>query len=223
MRTVYHKNPPTRLGKKLNNEHHDEGCGHGSDEGCAYDAMPNDNLYAYIDRPNVVALNADHQGSVVIKAWNNRLDESEYLESDSDDQLIIRIPFTGSVRLRSLLIKSGPLNQTPEKIALFANQPSLDFDDVADKTPTQEFEIAQSRDVGEYSLKTAKFSNVSSLTLYCPASQGADATKIYYVGFLGHWSERKDNPVITVYETQANLADHEKIQGMDGTFSAPQH
>lgn len=71
----------------------------------------------------------------------------------------------------------------------FANQPSLDFDDVADKTPTQEFEIAQSRDVGEYSLKTAKFSNVSSLTLYCPASQGADATKIYYVGFLGHWSE----------------------------------
>jgi hypothetical protein len=35
----------------------------------------------------------------------------------------------------------------------FANQPSLDFEDVFDKTPTQEFEIAQSRDVGEYSVK----------------------------------------------------------------------
>lgn len=57
--------------------HHEEGCGHGSHEGCAYDAMPNDNLYAYIDRPNVVALNADHEGSVVIKTWNNRLDELE--------------------------------------------------------------------------------------------------------------------------------------------------
>lgn len=34
--------------------------------------------------------------------------------------------------------------------------------------------------------------------------------------------KRKNNPVITVYETQANLADHEKIQGMDGSFSAPQ-
>lgn len=35
----------------------------------------------------------------------------------------------------------------------FANQPSLDFDDIVDKTPTQEFEIAQSRDVGEYAVK----------------------------------------------------------------------
>lgn len=31
---------------------------------------------------------------------------------------IIRIPFTGSVRLRSLLLKSGPGDQTPSKIAL---------------------------------------------------------------------------------------------------------
>jgi hypothetical protein len=34
--------------------------------------------------------------------------------------------------------------------------------------------------------------------------------------------QRKNNPVITVYETQANIADHPKIQGMDGTFNAPQ-
>lgn len=34
--------------------------------------------------------------------------------------------------------------------------------------------------------------------------------------------QRKSNPVITVYEAQANLADHKKIQGTDGAFSAPQ-
>lgn len=34
--------------------------------------------------------------------------------------------------------------------------------------------------------------------------------------------QRKGNPVITVYEAQANLADHEKIQGTDGTFNTPQ-
>ena len=34
--------------------------------------------------------------------------------------------------------------------------------------------------------------------------------------------QRKTEPVITVYEAQANLADHEKIQGMDGNYSLPQ-
>jgi hypothetical protein len=31
--------------------------------------------------------------------------------------------------------------------------------------------------------------------------------------------QRKREPVITVYETQANLADHEKIQGTDSGMS----
>ena len=91
--------------------------------------------------------------------------------------------------------------------------------------------------------RAAKFSNLSSITIFIPASQGAENTRIYYVGFLGSWTEvsqyfiylffffrkfsslfqRKNKPIITVYETQANLADHEKIQGLDGTFSAPGH
>lgn len=32
----------------------------------------------------------------------------------------------------------------------FPNEPSLDFDDVSDKTPAQEFEVAVGREVGEY-------------------------------------------------------------------------
>ena len=32
--------------------------------------------------------------------------------------------------------------------------------------------------------------------------------------------QRKTEPVITVYETQANLADHEKIPGTEGNLSA---
>jgi len=132
------------------------------------------------------------------------------------------VPFTGSVKLRALHLKSGPTDQTPTKVALFSNEGNLDFDDVTDKIPTQEFDVAQGREVGEYVVKAAKFSNLSSITLFFPAAQGADNTQIYYVGFLGQWSERKSNPVITVYEAQANLADHEKIQGMDGTSSTPQ-
>ncbi|KAH7919369.1 DUF1000-domain-containing protein [Leucogyrophana mollusca] len=185
------------------------------------DVGPNDNLFPHIDRDNVVALNSSGSGPEVIKSWDQRNSEV-FLESDADDQLILRIPFTGSVKLRALILKAGPTNQTPNKVALFANQQSLDFSDVADRKATQEFEVVQTADACEYAVKAAKFSNISSLALFFPSAQGADTTRIYYVGLLGHWSERKANPVITVYETQANIADHEKIQGTDGAFSSPQ-
>ncbi|EGN99037.1 hypothetical protein SERLA73DRAFT_181814 [Serpula lacrymans var. lacrymans S7.3] len=205
--------------------HHHDNCsheGHDHDHSSSDSTGPNDNLFTHIDRSNVVALNAGGQGSEIIKPWDKRLDEEVFLESDSDDQLILRVPFTGAVRLRSLLLKTGPGDQTPTKVALFANEQSLDFDDVNDKSPTQEFDIAQGREVGEYAVKTAKFSTLSGITLFFPAAQGADNTRIYFVGFLGHWSERKNNPFITVYEAQANLADHEKIQGTEGNFSTSQ-
>ncbi|KAJ7202885.1 DUF1000-domain-containing protein [Mycena pura] len=205
---------------------HDSHCGHEStDHDHDHDSAdlgPKDNLFSQIDRDNVVALNAVGQGSTIIKPWHSRLDEEKFVESDADDQMIIRIPFTSSVKLRSLLIKAGPADQTPSRVAVFSNENNFDFGDIADKTPTQEFMIAQGREVGEYALRTAKFSNVSSVSLFFPASQGADTTKIYYIGFLGHWTEHKSSAVITVYETQANLADHEKIQGTDGGLSSPQ-
>ncbi|KAG6911690.1 hypothetical protein DXG01_007940 [Tephrocybe rancida] len=210
----------------MNHHSHDHGsCGdeshdHDHDHDTS-DLGPQDNLYIHIDRPNVAALNTNGSGQEVIKPWHQRLDESVSIESDADDQIIIRIPFTGSVRLRSLLLKTGPTDQTPSQVHLYANAANLDFDDVVSRKPTQEFAVAQGREVGEYAVKTTQFSNISSLTLFFPASQGADTTQLYYVGLLGHWTERKNNPVITVYETQANIADHPKIQGMDGAFSKP--
>ncbi|KXN84565.1 PITH domain-containing protein P35G2.02 [Leucoagaricus sp. SymC.cos] len=200
---------------------HNESHNHDHDHDTG-DLGPQDSLYIHIDRPNVVALNAVQKGHVVIKPWDKRLDEGEALESDADDQMIIRVPFTGSVRLRSVLLKTGPGDKTPRKVKLFANEENMDFDDTGDRAPTQEFDVAPGREVGEYAVKTVKFSNVSSLTLYFPEGQGADTIQIYYLGFLGHWTERKNNPVITVYEAQANPADHSRIQGTDGNFSTPQ-
>lgn len=41
------------------------------------DLGPQDNLYTYIDRQNVVALNiGDYQSSSIIKPWHQRMDES---------------------------------------------------------------------------------------------------------------------------------------------------
>jgi hypothetical protein len=140
------------------------------------------------------------------------------------DTRILRVPFTGSVKLRALLLKAGPGDKTPAKVSLvcravdytgarpdarlqFANENTIDFEDVADKTPTQEFDVPQGREVGEYQVRylphsflllessfngfsrTAKFTNISCITVFFPASQGADETRVYYLGFLGQWNE----------------------------------
>jgi hypothetical protein len=75
------------------------------------------------------------------------------------------------VKLRSVLIKAGPGGQTPSNVALvclfhplyflgcaltstqFANEDTLDFNDVADRKATQEFAIVQSREIGDYAVK----------------------------------------------------------------------
>ncbi|KAI0926421.1 hypothetical protein AcW1_008601 [Taiwanofungus camphoratus] len=203
---------------------YDEGHSHGHHHDIPEAQGHRDNLFSHIDRDNVVALNVQSpgKGPEVIKPWHERQDETAYLESDADDQIIVRVPFVGSIKLRAVLLKSGPGDQTPSKVAVYNNMENLDFSNIADLKPAQEFEVAQGREVGEYHVLPAKFPNVTSITLFFPASQGADTTRIYYIGFLGQWSERKNAPVITVYEAQPNLADHEKIQGMSGNFSMPE-
>jgi len=193
---------------------HDHDHDHGSN-----DAQPN-SLYDRVDHPNVVASNGTEPDfPKVIKPWHMRMDETISLESEVDGELIVRIPFTGSVKLRSILLKTGPGEETPTKVCIYASEEILDFDSVRDKKPTQEFDIPQSRDVGEYSVKPAKFSDVRCLTLFFPAAQGADNVRIYFIGFLGEWREIKDRRTAIIYEAQANPADHEKIKGLDGASS----
>jgi len=206
---------------------HDEHGDHGNDHGHDHDhdhggsSGPAGNLYEQIDHPNVVALNAQAPANIC-KPWHERMDNNVALESDADDQLIIRIPFTASVKLKAILMRSGPGDETPQKIQVFANEESLDFDDISSRKCIQEFDIPQSSEVGEYAVKPAKFSSVRSLTIFIPASQGADSVRVSYLGFVGSWTEMRSGPVIAVYEANANLADHEKIRGTEGNFNQTQ-
>lgn len=56
---------------------HDESDHHDHQHGLPEDIGHRDNLYARIDRANVVALNAEdpEMGPAVIKPWDQRLDE----------------------------------------------------------------------------------------------------------------------------------------------------
>ena len=51
----------------------------------------------------------------VIKAWNEREDTTRYVDSGVDDQLVIHVPFSQRVRLRSVLLKLGAVFRARKK------------------------------------------------------------------------------------------------------------
>ena len=64
--------------------HHGQGCAHENHdhEHDNQDVGPKDNLFPYIDRTHVVALNATVPGSGVIKPWNERTSEDVVWDSN---------------------------------------------------------------------------------------------------------------------------------------------
>lgn len=59
----------------------------------------------------------------------------------------------------------------------------------------------------------AKFNNVRSLTIFFPSNfDDSDETRVDYIGLKGEWQEMKEDPIITVYELNANPADHPKTK-----------
>jgi len=108
----------------------------------------------------------------------------------------MRVPFTGSVKLRALLLKAGPGDKTPVKVSLvcetigyarverntrlqFANENNIDFDDIADRTPTQEFDVPQGREVGEYQVRYVSHTEVRCLDQVSWGSPGLQNLRIF--------------------------------------------
>ncbi|KAL1914760.1 uncharacterized protein VTP21DRAFT_8018 [Calcarisporiella thermophila] len=198
---------------------HDEHHSHSHDhDHIPDDAGAKDNLYGRIDREHVSCLNEAVPGSgkKVIKPWHERMDNEQFVESDSDEQLIFFIPFTGNVKLRSICIRAGPGEAAPSKMKAFINREDVDFDVADTYDPVQEWELVQNTDeVAEYPTRLTKFTSVRNLTLYFPENFGADATRVLFIGLRGEWSEIKKDPIITIYEAQANPADHKTPAGED--------
>ena len=101
-------------------EHQHGACGCGSHADDAHQ-LPGegvqDVLLGCIDHAGVEVLNERVRGSGarLLRAYDAREDESQCCESDVDEQLLLRIPFTGPVKLRALLLKSGPGDETPSE------------------------------------------------------------------------------------------------------------
>ncbi|XP_059049776.1 PITH domain-containing protein GA19395 [Achroia grisella] len=190
---------------------------HDHDHSNSEDIGINYNLYEKIDKENLQCLNetVDGSGKTVFKSWERRLDLTEFVESDADEELLFNIPFTGNVKLKGIRIASEDNESHPDKLRLYKNKPNMTFDDVS-MEPDQVFDLQKDCEgLLEYNPKIVTFSSVSHLTMHFPSNYGAENTKIYYIGLKGEWSPgHKHGVTICTYEARPNLDDH-KLKHLD--------
>ncbi|KAI5290310.1 hypothetical protein KEM54_001881, partial [Ascosphaera aggregata] len=185
------------------------------------------NLHRYIDFDRVVTLNESVAGSgqaVIKKTWDQRFDEEPSLDSDVDEQLIISVPFTGQVKLHSLLIYAEPGPTAPKTIRLFRNREDIDFSVASDLKASQDVEVPVippgSPQVLEIPLKRAHFNSTTAVTLFVQDNRSdgeSEVTSIGYIGFKGDFTPLNREPVTVMYESAANPKDHKVIQGLEDT------
>ncbi|CAH9106324.1 unnamed protein product [Cuscuta epithymum] len=193
---------------------HDHDCGD-------HDCSSSWSLYKHIDLSKVTALNEALRGSVksVFKPWEQRLNSFEgYLESnEGDPELIVFIPFTSDVKIKSIAIVGGVDGTSPSKMRVFVNREGIDFADAQTIQPVQEWDLAENlQGVLEYQTRYSKFQSVGNITLHFPESFGADVTQIHYIGLRGEATQMKRDAVANiVYELMPNPSDH-KARGESG-------
>ncbi|KAL8911122.1 MAG: hypothetical protein Q9171_003660 [Xanthocarpia ochracea] len=174
-------------------------------------------IWKQIDFESIRTLNEsepDQGAKVVEKTWPQRLNAEPMLQSDADEQLLMFVPFTGVLKLHSLLIRSSEDSSAPKTLKLFLNKDDLDFSAASDLQPTQTLELSQTSEIQELPVKRTSFGNTYSLTLFIEDNYGDDVTRIYWIGFKGEFMNLNREPVEVLYEKAANPKDHTLIQGV---------
>lgn len=150
-----------------------------------------------IDLANVSCLNEAVVGSSrgLFRAHCASAQKAHHCDSDgSDPELLLHIPFTEQVQLRSICISSAE-GFCPASVSLFTNAAGLAFGD--DRAAQQELPLAGHDEAGAvfYPLRAARFNNVMSLQLLfrgrrgTPEGEDAEGpVRLFFVGLKGEAS-----------------------------------
>lgn len=153
------------------------------------------------DKQQIHCLNENRTHSI-----RNIIDHTGYLMSDSDEQLMINIPFNQPVKIYSIRITSQDPKKAPKTIKLYTNRASFGFTDV-DSVPCQqeivlnETNIDATSQSGAVQLKFLKFQMVTYLSIFVENNQGdEDTTRIDDIKIFG------------IPESSSNMQDLKKTQ-----------
>jgi PITH domain len=194
-------------------QEHADGCGHGhghhdhDHDGEGDTGGEEWSLYARVDMGRVVCLNEAEpdSGPRVLRPWHDRLNtQLPVLSSDADEQLLLCIPFTAPVKIKSICVVGAGDRENPADMSAFVNVETLDFDAAEATEPTQKWELVEDNARGEveYPTRFTRFQNVSKLWLFFSRNFGADQTRVMYIGLKGEYTLYKREAVRSVYESR---------------------
>jgi len=146
-----------------------------------------------------------------LKPYDKRTERDPYLESQDDDpELILFVPFTQAVKMKSFCVVGGGGGSAPEHVKLWINRDDIDFNNAEDLPALQELDLVESNPSADidYPLVQRKFQNVSSITMFFSGNYGADASLISYIGFKGENTNFRHGVVEAVYESRPMPEDH---------------
>lgn len=136
--------------------------------------------------------------------------KSDWVESDVDEQLMLYVPFTSTLKIHTLQITSLPPKSDddddddeapvrPKTIRLYTNrQHNLGFEEAEDIAPTQEFELKpsdwdESTGTAKLELRFVKFQNVYSLVVFVVDGENdGEKTRIDRVKIIGESGEKRE-------------------------------
>jgi hypothetical protein len=134
-------------------------------------------------------------------------DTKDWVESDVDNQLMLYVPFTSTLKVHTIQITSNPPvdeddDETPVRpktIHIWTNrQHNLGFEEAEDIPATQTIELKDSdwdKETGtaKLELRFVKFQNIYSLVIFVEDGAGdSEKTRIDRIRFIGESGEKRD-------------------------------
>ena len=167
-------------------------------------------LDKWIDQDNVEAIGQVVEcSSRLFRSHGDRLNGVSVCCSGQDeDGLIISVPFTCPVKLTGIIVIGGENGKSPSLVQLFSNLQDLICATEIEPTQIVENMVEDFCGVIEYPLRPARFAQVNSVTIRFPQQE----KEVYWIGLRGIASGDQRKAVVTVYESRANLADHDKLK-----------
>ena len=131
------------------------------------------------------------------------------MQSDSDEQLMIYIPFQSTVKIHSIHLTSLRDNtdddespSRPKLIKLFTNKPAILGFDEADGAPAiQEVTLSENdwnskTGTAKIDLRIVKFQNVSSLVMFIVESEGDnEKVRLDRIRIIGETGEKRGGKI----------------------------
>ncbi|KAK3990335.1 PITH domain-containing protein [Cladorrhinum sp. PSN332] len=132
----------------------------------------------------------------------------DWVESDTDEQLMLFLPFQSMIKLHTIQITSLPptdggddddeVPTRPRTIKLFTNRPhNLDFDEAEDMAATQQIELSEkdwnADGTANIPLRYVKFQSINSLVLFVVDGESdSEKTRLDRIRLIGEAGEKRE-------------------------------